>query len=76
MGISAINALNEGTDISISATIIWRPMDCAHWCAPNHTFGETTEVGGIEARYDYDYNYKNEFQIWKETRNLSGIIFP
>ena len=47
------------------ATIILRPADIAHWSAHNHIFGETTEVGVLEEKSDYDYNFKTNFQIWK-----------
>ena len=45
-------------------------MDGAHWIAPNHSFGETTAVGVSEAKSDYDYNYKNKFQNWKENKEF------
>ena len=74
----AIHALDESSGLGTPVTRIlrYKDKDGAHWSAPNHIFGETAVVGVSEAESDYDYNYKNEFQIWKETRNLSGIIFP
>ena len=41
-------------------------MDGAHWSVPNIIFGDTTAFGMSEAKSDYDYNYKNEFQTWKK----------
>ena len=45
-------------------------MDGANWIAPTNVFGETTAVGVIELNYDYDYNYKTEFQIWKKNKQF------
>ena len=38
-------------------------------------FGETIAVGVSQARSDYNYNYKTEFQTWKENKKLSAIFF-
>ena len=70
LGLSTISALDEGSGLSITANIIRRPTDGAHWSAPNNIFGETTVVGLSEAKYDYDYNYKTESQIWKENKEF------
>ena len=70
LGFSAINALDEVSGLSTSATMIRQPEDCAHWRSHNHIFGETTAVGVSEAKSDYDYNYKTEFQIWKENKEF------
>ena len=67
---STINALDESSGLVIPATIIQKPMDGSHWSAPNHVFGGTTELGVSEAKSDYDYNYKTEFQIWKENKEF------
>ena len=35
-------------------------------------FGENTAVGVIEAKSDYDYNYKTYFQIWNENKEFES----
>ena len=59
------NALDEVSGLSTPTITILRPTDGAHWIAPNHVFGETAAVEVSEAKSDYDYNYKTEFQIWR-----------
>ena len=68
LGISAINALDEGSGLSPPATRIQSPMYGDYLSAPNHIFGETTAVRVSKAKYFYDYNYKTEFQIWKKSK--------
>ena len=63
LGLLNINALDESSGLSTPATIIRSPMDGANWSTPNHFFGETTAVGVSEAKSDYDYNSKTDFQI-------------
>ena len=75
LGILNINELDEGSGLRTPATIIRRPMEGSHRSVPNHIFGETTEVGVSEAMYDYDYNYKTEFQIWKENNEFERECF-
>ena len=70
MGLTTIDTLYEGSGISKPATIIRRSTDGAHWSTPNHIFDETIAVGVSEAKYDYGYNYKTEFQIWKENKKF------
>ena len=70
MGISIINALDEGSGLSTPATIILRPTDNAHWSMHNHIFGETTAVEVSEKKSECNYNYKTEFQIWKEDKEF------
>ena len=65
LGLPTINSLDEGSGISTPPNIIRRPMDGSHWSTPNNTFGETKSIGLIEAKFDYEYNYKTYFQIWK-----------
>ena len=48
VGFLAINTLDESSGLSTPATRIRRPMDGAHWSAPNHVFGDTTAVGVSE----------------------------
>ena len=67
---STINTLDESSGISTPAIIIQKPMNGSHWSAPNHFFGGTTELGVSEAKLDYDYNYKTEFQTWKENKEF------
>ena len=64
-GLSAINALDEGSGLSTPATRIQRPMHGDHWSMPNNIFGETIAVGVSESESYYDYNYKTELQVWK-----------
>ena len=61
MGFLTINELDEGSGLGTHFNRIQRPVGGAHWRAHNHVFGETTVVGVIEAKSDYDYNYKTEF---------------
>ena len=70
MGFSIINALYEISGLITPDTRIRRPIDGAYWSAPNHVFGEVTAVGMNEAKSDYGYNYKTEFQIWKENKEF------
>ena len=70
MGLSTINALDEGSGLSTPNDRIRRPTNGAHWRAPNYIFGKTTVVGVNEAKSDYDYNYKTEFQIWRENKEF------
>ena len=65
MGLSTINTLDERSGLSNPTTRILRPMDGAHWGAPDHVFGEVTSVVVSEAKLDHDYYYKTEFQVWK-----------
>ena len=68
LGYSTINALYERSGLITRATRIRRTANGAHCIAPNHVFGETAAVGVSEAKSDYDYKYKTEFQIWKENK--------
>ena len=43
--------------------------------AHNYVFGETKAVGVSEVKSDYDYNYKNQFQIWKENKEFERQNF-
>ena len=52
LGFLTINAFDEGSGLITPATRNKRPLDGAHWRAPNHVFGETTVVGVIEAKSD------------------------
>ena len=45
-------------------------MDGSQWSAPDHIFGEATAVGISAENSDHDYNYKTEFQIWKENKEF------
>ena len=65
LGISTINALDEGSGLSTPATRIQRPMHGDHWSMPNNIFGETIAVGVSESESYSDYNYKTELQVWK-----------
>ena len=58
LGITTINELDEGNGLSIHATRIRRPTYGAHCSMLNHIFGESTSVGVIEAKSDYDHNNK------------------
>ena len=70
LGFLTINALDKISGLSNPATRIQRPTDGYHWSASTHVFGEAKSVGLSEAKSDYDYNYKMEFQIWKENREF------
>ena len=66
LGLLDIKTLNERGVLGTPATNILRLTDGSHWNALDHVFGEATEVGLSAAKSDHDYNYKIEFQIWKE----------
>ena len=51
-------------------------MDGSQWSAPDHIFGEATAVGISAENSDHDYNYKTEFQIWKEDKEFERQNFP
>ena len=70
LGFSTINALDESSAISTPATIIQRPVDGSHWSGPDYVFGKATSIGMSAAKSDHDYNYKTEFQIWKENKEF------
>ena len=76
LGFSTINALDEKFSLSTPATIIRRPTDGSHWSAPDHVFGEATEVGTSAAKSDHDYNFKTEFQIWKVNKEFQRQKIP
>ena len=50
LGLSTIKALDESSGLSTPATRIQRPSDGSHWSAPDHVFGEATDVGMSESR--------------------------
>ena len=50
MGFLTINALDKNGGLSNPATSIQRSMDGSHWSAPDHVFGEATDVGMSESR--------------------------
>ena len=70
LGLLTINIFDESSGLSTPATGIQRPADGSHWSAPDHIFGEATVVGMSAAKSDHDYNYKTEFQIWKENKEF------
>ena len=65
LGFSTTNPLYESSGVSTPDTIIRRITDGFHWSASTHVFDEVTALGIIEAKSDYEYNYKTEFKIWK-----------
>ena len=65
LGVSTINTLDGISGLSNTTTRNRRPIDGAHWSAPDHVSGEATSVGMSEAKSDHDYNNKADFQIWK-----------
>ena len=58
-----INALNEISVFSNTATRIQRPTYGSYWSTPDHIYGEAKEVGRSGEKSDHEYNYKNKFQI-------------
>ena len=58
LGLSNINELDKSNGLSTPATIIRRPTDGDRQIAPDHVFGETTELGMSEAKSDHDYNWE------------------
>ena len=49
-------------------------MDGSHWSAPYHVFGEVAAVGMSAAKSNHDYNYKTDFEIWKENQEFERQI--
>ena len=45
-------------------------MDGYHWRAPDHILGGTTVVVMSAENSDYDYNYKTDFEIWRENKEF------
>ena len=72
---STINSLYEISGLSTPVTRIRTPIDVSHWSAPDHVFGEEAAVGTSEEKSDHDYNYKNEFQIWKDNKEFEPQFF-
>ena len=70
LGFLDINTLNEIGVIGTPAARIRRPMYGSHWSAPNHVFGEATVVGMSAAKSDHDYNYKTDFEIWRQNQEF------
>ena len=75
LGFSTIDPLDEDIGLSTPATRTQSPADGAHWSVPNNIFGETTAVGVSEAKSDYFYKYKTEFQICKENKEFELQMF-
>ena len=55
MGFSTINALDGSSGLSTPDTRIQKPVDGAHWSAPDNFFGEATVVRMSQAKSDHDY---------------------
>ena len=72
MGLLEINTLDKSSVLGNTATIIQRPTYVSHWSAPDHVFGEDTSVVISVAKSDHDSNYKTDFEILREIRNLSA----
>ena len=71
LGINTINKLDKGARIWIPATIVRRPMDVAHWSAPDHIYQKTTAVGdAVSAKSDY--TIKLILKIGRKISNLSA----
>ena len=66
LGILAINTFIESGVLGISATRIRRSTDGSHWSAPDHVFGGAIAVGMSAENSDHKYNYKTDFEIWRE----------
>ena len=56
--LSTIDALDIGSRVGM-------PEDTAHWSALNHIFGKTTAAGD-DVSEKSDYNYKTDFETWRE----------
>ena len=76
LGLYTTNALDESSGLINLTTIIRRPIYGAHWSAPDHVFGETIALGVSESKSYHDYNYKTEFQIWKENKEFERQNIP
>ena len=70
LGFLTIDAFDLSSGLSAPATRIRRLTDGDHWSASNPAFVETKALGVSGAKSDYDYNYKTDFQIWKENKEF------
>ena len=75
LGLLAINTLNESGVLGTPATRIRRRTDGSHWGATDHIFGEETYVGMSVAKSDHNYNYKTDFEIWRENKEFERKFF-
>ena len=66
LGRPAVNASDKFKTFGTPATRLRRQIDRYHWSAPDHVFGEATEVVMIRTRSELDYIYKTDFQNWRE----------
>ena len=69
-GIPDINTFNENGVLGTPVTRILRPADGSHWSAPGCVFGDATAVRMSAANSDHDYNYKTDFDIWRENQEF------
>ena len=70
MGLPAINTFNESCVLGTPGTRIRRSMDGSHWLGPDYVFDESTAFGMIAEKSDHEYNYKTDFDIWRENQEL------
>ena len=80
MGLLAINKLDESSTLSTPSMRIRYPLDGSHWSLLDHVLGEATTLVMSAWKSDHDYNYKTEFQIWKENKEFErqniSMIWP
>ena len=75
LGLPTINTLGESSVLGTPATMILRPEDGPYWSAPYHVFSEVTAVGMSVAKSDHDYNYKTDFEIWRDNQEFECQFF-
>ena len=66
-GFSKIDKLNNGAGIWSPATRVVRPKYVDHWSVQDQYVGESTVVGEA-ASAKSDFNYKTDFEVWRETQ--------
>ena len=65
LGLSNIDALDKGASLWTPTIRVGRPMDISYWNAPGYIFVKTIAVGDSVSEKS-DYNYKNDFETWRE----------
>ena len=70
MGLLSINTLDKISVLGTPATRFLRPTGVFNWSAPDHVFVEATAVGMNASKSYHEYNYKTNFEIWRENQEL------
>ena len=71
LGLSTNDVLDKGASIWNPYTRVGRPTYAAHWSTLGHIFGKTTAVGNYVIAKS-DYNYKTDFDTWRENQEFES----